>query len=264
MKQMPLEPIGWQSSAAVIGTCKDCDGPIYDASWRRMFNQSPEDMRCDGCLEKEDERREEEQRQRRKEEEERQRLVHLQRKKETCGIGARFLSARWEDYHPVNKDAATVKKVCQEYADTFSKDSSDLVLIGSCGTGKNMLISLIGMALIDKGFNFQYTTAMRLVRAVKDSWRDKETTEQEVINSFSTPDLLCIDEIGVQFGSATEQLFITEVINNRYEDGVPTALITNLTMKQVEEVLGTRAVDRFHERGKFLVFNWESYRRRKC
>lgn len=103
---------------------------------------------------------------------------------------------------------------------------------------------------------------MKLVRRVKDSWRNKEESEQTVIDSFVLPSLLVIDEIGVQFGSATEQLYLTEVINERYEKRRPTILISNLKLSQLTEVMGERVIDRFYDDGsKFLVFDWPSYRR---
>ena len=89
-------------------------------------------------------------------------------------------------------------------------------------------------------------------------------TEDQVLRYFVTPDLLVIDEVGVQFGTATEQLYLTEVINDRYEAMKPMILLSNLTLKQVEDTLGVRSMERFKENGgRVLVLNWASYRGRK-
>lgn len=167
----------------------------------------------------------------------------------------------FDDYKPTCNNAARVLEACQDYVEAFGIGAS-LMMIGSPGTGKNMLAAIIGQELIKREFLFLHTTAMKLIRKVKDSWRNKEQSEQDVISSFVAPDLLVIDEIGVQFGSATEQLYLTEIINDRYEKRRSTILISNLKLSQLAEVMGERAIDRFYDDGsKILVFDWSSYRR---
>lgn len=180
-------------------------------------------------------------------------------------IGKRFRGMTIEDYKPVNQDAEEVKETCRRYIDTFKDrmDSGDgLILIGSCGTGKNMLAAIICQAVVNQAYSAVHTTIFKLVRKVKDSWRDKEESEGQVMRSFSEPDLLVIDEVGVQFGSDTEKLYLTEVINDRYENRKPTILISNLNLQELEDTLGQRVVDRFYEgKSAVLRFTWDSYRR---
>jgi DNA replication protein DnaC len=42
-----------------------------------------------------------------------------------------------------------------------------------------------------------------------------------------------------------------------------TILISNLAIPQLTETLGERVIDRFRDEGMVLVFDWESYRKRK-
>lgn len=261
-KLTPPNPSGFKilQVGDVMGECPSCYSPAIaqesDVKWQkdRIAEGEVYDYTKQYCLACRDRRK------KAQDEENLRRFYSLQKR---SGIGARFINNTWDDFIPPNAQAAKIKTECQAYAQSFTERSCDIVMVGSCGTGKNMISSLIGLDIMRNGYQYEYTTAMRLVREVKDSWRDREVSEQSVIDGFLFPTLLAIDEIGVQFGSATEQLYINEVINNRYEAMKPTILISNLTVPQVEEVLGKRAVDRFHENGKFLVFNWESYRRRK-
>lgn len=177
-------------------------------------------------------------------------------------IGARFRGATFDDYKPVNKEAAANLMICRDFAESFSAGSGkSLIMVGSTGTGKNMLSSIIGQEVIKKGHSFLHTTAMKVVRRFKDSWKTKET-EAEALAYFIAPEVLVIDEVGVQYGTAAEQIYLTEVINDRYEAMKSTILISNLTLQQMETVLGARTMERFHENGtKALVFNWKSHRR---
>jgi DNA replication protein DnaC len=180
------------------------------------------------------------------------------------GIGERFEGMCFNDYRPSCDKAEKVLAACRGYVEAFhDKSGANVLMIGSPGTGKNMLAAIMAQEIIKRDFMCLHTTAMKLVRRVKESWRDKEESEQEVINSFVAPALLIIDEIGVQFGSSTEQLFLTEIINERYEKRRPTILISNLKLSQLTEVMGERVIDRFYDDGsKFLVFDWPSFRRK--
>ena len=74
-------------------------------------------------------------------------------------------------------------------------------------------------------------------------------------------DLLVIDEVGAQFGSDTEKLFIFDIIDGRYQDMKPTILISNLDIAGIKDVIGERCVDRLREGGgSMIAFNWESSR----
>ena len=181
-------------------------------------------------------------------------------------IGKRFLGMAFRDYRPSCNEAGKVLAECREFAESFEPENGrNLIMAGATGTGKNMLASVIGQEVIkNKGLSFLHTTAIKVVRRYKDSWRVTEETERDVLSYFLTPDLLVIDEIGVQFGTATEQLYLTELINDRYEAMKSTILISNLTVKQIEDTLGHRSVERFHENNsKVLIFNWKSYRRQQ-
>lgn len=215
---------------------------------------------CSGCREEADRKSDEI----KKKQEDVKRSRRISENLQQCSIGQRFMGMSFDDYKPSNPKAASVLKECREYVEGFGdRSGSNILMIGAPGTGKNMLAAIIGQEIIKRDFYFLHTTAMKLVRKIKDSWRNKEESEQSIIDSFVSPSLLAIDEVGVQFGTPTEQLYLTEVINERYEKRRPTILISNLKLSQITEIMGERVIDRFYDDGsKFLVFDWDSYRRR--
>ena len=185
-----------------------------------------------------------------------------------CSIGKRFQNVSFDDYMPTNgTNAQKVFNSCKIYAESFDvhhSDGSGLILIGMPGTGKNHLAAAICTHVINTGkYTAVHTTVMKLIRRIKATWsRDAEESEQTAIVAFCEPDLLVIDEVGVQFGSDTEKLLLTEVINERYEQMRPTIVISNLTTPELAECLGARVIDRFRDGGEVLVFDWESYRKK--
>lgn len=99
--------------------------------------------------------------------------------------------------------------------------------------------------------------------SMKETWRNSEASESEVLKNLIEPDLLILDEVGVQFGSDTEKLILFEIINGRYENRRATILISNLAMDGLKAYLGDRIIDRLREGGgRQVVFDWDSFRKR--
>ena len=107
-----------------------------------------------------------------------------------------------------------------------------------------------------------YVTAGKAFRAVKDTYRrDSGKSEEEALAGFAQPDLLVMDEIGVQYGSSTELNILFDIVNERYERMLPTILISNLALPKLAEYAGERVIDRMRENGgKMIVFDWKSHR----
>jgi DNA replication protein DnaC len=71
---------------------------------------------------------------------------------------------------------------------------------------------------------------------------------------------LVIDEIGVQYGTEGEQTILFDVLDIRYRDQMPTILLTNQDMAGARQFLGDRTWDRIRETGRWVSFDWESFR----
>lgn len=251
-----------EKETAVNEICDEC-GAIKESVFTGIEGMESFSI-CKPCSDSRQKQRDAELNARMEREKEEQRNKKIARMLSDCAIGERFKGMTFDDYKPVDKSAAGTLESCKDYISNFTGNrSTNLLMIGSPGTGKNMLAAIICQELIKLDFACLHTTAMKLVRKVKDSWRDKEVSEQSVIDSMTDPALLVIDEIGVQFGSATEQLYLTEIINERYEKQRPTILISNLKLSELTAIMGERVIDRFYDDGsKILVFNWQSYRRK--
>lgn len=144
------------------------------------------------------------------------------------------------------------------------EETTGLIMIGNPGTGKNHLASaIITEAVKHHGKTALFTETLKVIRAIKESWRREGQVESEVLKSFIEPDILAIDEIGVQFGSDTERMYLTEIINDRYNYKKPTILIGNVRIEELSGIIGERPLDRFREGGKVIIFDWESHRKGK-
>lgn len=193
-------------------------------------------------------------------------VEHWQRQLGKAEIPIRFKDRTLASYKATTSQQQKALSFAQQYADGFDavrKSGRGALFVGKPGTGKTHLA--VGIALEVMGRwngTALFTTAMRALRRVKDTWtRESEESETQAIGALVFPDLLILDEVGVQFGSDTEKLILFEVLNERYEQRKPSILMSNLTTNEVRDYLGERIFDRMREDGgQVRVFDWESYR----
>jgi len=183
------------------------------------------------------------------------------RAREKAGISKRNIFKTFDDYICVTDGQRKAKSDCVKFTESFPSDKS-IIMVGGVGTGKTLLASAILDSLVDD-YRCEIIKVIDVVRELKATWsKDSETTEERLINYYSNLDLLILDEIGSQFGSDTEKLFIFDIIDGRYQDMKPTILISNLDITGIKESIGERCVDRLREGGgSMIAFDWESARK---
>lgn len=195
-----------------------------------------------------------------------ERVAAWQRKIGDAGIPERFRDRRLETYVARTEGQRRALAFARSYADGFDaalKTGRSALFIGKPGTGKTHLAVGVGLQIMERDSrSVLFLTVMRAVRRVKDTWgRNSTQSESEAIASLVFPDLLILDEVGVQFGSDAERLILFDVLNERYEKRRPTLLLSNFTRDEVQAFLGERIFDRLREDGgEFIPFDWDSHR----
>lgn len=104
-----------------------------------------------------------------------------------------------------------------------------VVIVGPVGTGKTHLAAALVFDLIEK-FNltpgtFAWTTAIALLRAIRESFDSGDTTALE--RRYRTVDLLVIDDLGAEKPTEWASAILLDVVNTRLEDLLPTIVTTN-------------------------------------
>lgn len=192
----------------------------------------------------------------------------LQRKLGSAMIPGRFIDKSFENYEAATPRQQKALSVCRDYAEKFQEHYDAgrcLMLLGKPGTGKTHLGAAIANDLI------RHTSAMAVYRTVggvlqyiKGSYdRDSEYTEAEAFKGLISPHLLVLDEVGATKPTEFELATLFAIINGRYEEKLPTVVISNLPPKELPGAIGDRCVDRLREGGGIVVgFDWESARGR--
>ena len=185
---------------------------------------------------------------------------------DNAGVSLRHLTRTFDAYIAENAEQSGALEKCRALADGIVKDpvrQPSLIMCGNPGTGKTHLACAIVIEVSDAGRSACRISAADMVREFKDSWRkDSEFDERKLLNWYGNIDLLVIEEVGVQFGSDTERMYIFEVVNRRYENCLPTVIVSNMDIEKIRAEVGERVLDRLREDGgRMIKFTGESWRK---
>lgn len=179
-------------------------------------------------------------------------------------IPARFKDASFASWTVRTERQQQILSSAQLYAETFSQrltDGGGLIFCGNAGTGKTSLAIAILHDILAQGFSGKYMSVVSATAMLKDAWRKPNITESDVLEVLQRPDLLILDEAGVQFETDVEVQSIYKIVNARYEACRPIIFTSNDALEEMEATMGERVIDRMRENGKGFSFNWESFRK---
>ncbi len=119
---------------------------------------------------------------------------------------------------------------CRGYAKNFGPESPNLLLYGSTGLGKTFLSTCIAEAVSENGYSVAYDTAINILAAyetIKFGNGDGESAAARATR-YERTDLLIIDDMGTEMGTAFTVSALYNLINNRLMAKRPMIINTNL------------------------------------
>ena len=158
------------------------------------------------------------------------------------GITRRYFEAEWDNWIT---DMPEKEKALKNAKTAWN---TNLFFSGGNGTGKTHL----AMCLAKEGGIYR-----RLPDIFREVRLDFES-EEKIIEYYGKCDLLIIDEVGRQKFSDFEVNLFFEIIDRRWNNVLPTTVITNLTAREFAEFYSKAILDRL--RPTEINFNWESAR----
>lgn len=98
-----------------------------------------------------------------------------------------------------------------------------IVMLGSYGTGKTMLASILARDMRGKIYSmYEISTMIRQSYTVK-----AEKSELEIVNELASVPFLAIDEVGRTNGSNSEKNWLSYILDKRHVRRLPFILISN-------------------------------------
>jgi len=180
------------------------------------------------------------------------------------GVSKRNEKASLHGIEPCNDKQVQAVGVAKSIAEKICAGgiAPNLIICGGVGTGKTLIGSALVCDLIRAGRTAIMSTVMTIIRDYRATWKsDCDYSEAQYIKKMTKAELLVIDEIGVQYGSDSEKLFLFDVIDGRYQNQLPTVLLSNLNVDGIRDCIGARCLDRLREDGgKAIGFDGPSLR----
>lgn len=179
----------------------------------------------------------------------------MQKNVESSGVPRRYWHVDFDTYIPRNdkdsKNLETIKNFAK-----LEKNDKVLILLGSKGLGKTHIGSAIirncgGKFTSIEDFIFKYESAQDF---------HSKVNREELMESYSSTKMLVIDEIGRSMQQEKENALLNYILRRRYENMLPTVLISNLSKADLLKKLGESVLDRLRETCISLEFEGESYR----
>ena len=169
---------------------------------------------------------------------------------------------------PENKKAYNA---ALEYASHFNdraREGIGLYIEGPYGTGKTHLAAAIANNLMERGIPVICKTSIAILEDVKGAF---DRNEQQVLRLYKTIDLLIIDDLGKEQCTEWSQAVLYGILNERYEDLLPTCITTNfgeedlvrqMTLPDGDNSRIRAIISRLHEINVVVSMVWDDYRGR--
>jgi hypothetical protein len=140
-------------------------------------------------------------------------------------------------------------------------DGLILALVGRRGTGKTQLAVEVAKVVAMAGKRPLYSTAMEFFLSIKECYRESGGSERRVIENYTIPALLILDEVQERGETPWEDRLLTHLVDRRYQAQKDTILISNQTREAFLAAIGDSISSRIVEAGGVAVCDWESYRK---
>lgn len=186
---------------------------------------------------------------------EKEAAYQTQKRVESSGVPRRYWHSTFDTYIPRDdkdsKNLDTIKKFAK-----LEKNDKVLILLGAKGLGKTHLGSAIirncgGKFISIEELIFKYESAQDF---------HAKTNREELMESYANTEMLVIDEIGRSMQQEKENALLNYILRRRYENMLPTVLISNLSKADLLKKLGEAVLDRLRETCISLELEGESYR----
>ena len=216
------------------------------------------DPQCPICVKEENQAQEEERQADFKKQEEKKREVSYRK----MNIGKRFWDESFETFDPYTPELQVHLDACRAFANDHQ--GRMLIMIGKNGNGKDHLaVSIL------KAIGGAMYSVFEIELLLKESYSGK-TSEMDIYQLLCVVPLLVINEIGKHKDGEWQRNFLSHVINKRYENLMPSILISNKHLKDdcscpecLQNYVANDVISRIIESGQIMVFTGDDYRYKK-
>ncbi|MGF7185978.1 DNA replication protein DnaC [Desulfitispora alkaliphila] len=139
------------------------------------------------------------------------------------------------------------RRFCADYLQGHK--GSGLMFTGQVGSGKTFLAAAIANELLKSKVNVLFAVVPDLLDEIKSTFNnnyksDNTKDELNLLKKLRDVDVLILDDLGVHNYTQWSNNKIYSIVNYRVNNSLPTIITTNLSLREMEELLGERTTSR--------------------
>jgi DNA replication protein DnaC len=184
----------------------------------------------------------------------------LKRRLSNARLGSFKPMADFDYRWPEELDRALLDEL---FTFSFLEQTANIVIIGPNGLGKTMIAKNLLHQAILRGFSARFTAASDMLHDL--AAQDSSMQLARRLRRYTTPAVLCVDEVGYLSYDARYADLLFEVITRRYQQHRCVVLTTNKAFGEWNQVFPNATcvvalVDRLVHRSEILTIAGDSYR----
>ena len=170
-------------------------------------------------------------------------------------------------YQSSEEDAARARYALsrtRQYAETFSPQSGNLLLIGPTGLGKTHLSTSIARTVLERGYDVVYETIQNVMSDFEYDRFKSGYGETEVRGErYLACELLILDDLGTEQTTSFVHSTLYHLLNTRLNHGRQTVINTNLTGEELRDRYNDRITSRLLGEYELLLSSGNDIRMQK-
>lgn len=162
-----------------------------------------------------------------------------------------------------------VKRIAEEFADSYPHVESGLLFLGGSGVGKtHLMIAIVNELTRSKDCRALYVNFADLLMKIQSTFKsDSSESKEDVIAPYVDVELLALDELGATKPSEFARDMLYALLNARYNHRRITIATSNYLdepppgeREKLEDRIGYRLRSRLHEMCKNVEVRGDDYR----
>lgn len=165
------------------------------------------------------------------------------------GIPLKFSKTTLDDFELREKGHEVVKSFVDRYIAQLPenvRNGRGILFMGSNGTGKTMLSSIILIEAYRRRYNCRRITFSEYLNLFTSVWDGSGVAQKEELTDhlyeFKGSEFLCLEEVGKEIDSKIAVPILEDLLRYREDHSLPTIICTNRTAKALEETYGNSIV----------------------
>lgn len=169
--------------------------------------------------------------------------LRYQKALRTSGIPKEYMNKTFDNYD-AGKNKEAVQKIREYIERRLWREGRGLIIVGPVGTGKTHLASAIVHELAKQDIFVLFVFVPDFLDEIRETYDEEYDEEEDKFELAKNARVLVLDDLGTERITEWTKEKITQLINYRYNNILPTIITTNLIGKELIDRIGERAYSR--------------------